>query len=607
MNKFEFYFGQPVTDDELNEAFNSYATAIEQFVQDFSYYGLAVGGEITQNSSPNMSVLVNGPCVAYDNAANRISFGTPQLLNCSVDENNQSTAVAGPSNEKWLAIFLKFVSTPSDPRVDDAGTTVFFRKVGSFQLRVVQGAEAPVGTAPRPPLRGDHVLLGDVKLIANQTSIINANISTTRTQMIYDVAGTPLAIKTKSLGNVIAAMVAAINGVNPSTQIVPAISGSPTPIVGGGSVTSAFTTVLNALNSLANLVATLPTSLVGLARLADTQTFGGQNTFNQKTTLNQTDLRDQLFQIVSDAGRALRSCADGPGADSVPGNKWKIIDELRAGTSVAGTQTMRVYTGDDGVTNGFYVIAINAIWNKALQRWDKRDNALAAAALLFTYERIRISIVAVGTNTFNDWPINMPAGLASDWKGIHVVGDAVVNGNLYAPEGRFSVRAVAPEFAYSTPYPATTDPVYLDGALNTIFSTILGPGVWALDDAVSTAWFPLKIPRGVTPGSLRISFYQHTTDPAVFQIASRSVDFSPTGIGGVVSAGIVMTDIPGSSVTGPDDVIERHHVRSISLAAITFDHTIEYYVKWTPGDAGDYVNGMACIGTQAVIARTGLV
>lgn len=217
MNKFTTYFGQIITDTELNEILGELTGGIERFVQDFGYAGIAAGAAVTQHTPNNLTVDVGGPAIVYDQLAQRMSFGSAQVVNCALDENGASTAVAGGSNEKYLSIFIKFVGTPSDPRTDDLGATVYFRTVASFQLRVAQGAEAPLGTATRVALRGDQILLADVKLVNAQTAIVNANVSTTRTQTIYDLTGSPLAIKAKGLIDVLQQVVTQFNSLSTGT------------------------------------------------------------------------------------------------------------------------------------------------------------------------------------------------------------------------------------------------------------------------------------------------------------------------------------------------------------------------------------------------------
>jgi hypothetical protein len=210
-NRFHTYFGQIVTPSELNEIFESLFSGIDQFVQDFGFSGVAVGAVATQHTPPNLTVDVSGPAVVYDQMANRMTFGSPVVVNCTLDENGSSTSVVGGSNQKWLSLFIEFTTTPSDPRTDELGATVYYRNVTGYRINVVQGAEAPIGTPTRPALRGDQILLADVLLGFSPASIVNADISTTRTQVIYDLTGSPNSIRARSLEDVLQSMLGTIN------------------------------------------------------------------------------------------------------------------------------------------------------------------------------------------------------------------------------------------------------------------------------------------------------------------------------------------------------------------------------------------------------------
>jgi len=211
MNRKDFFFRQKVTEAELDAAFDDVEQAFKAFVQGFNYVGVALGADVTEAAVPNLTVDASGPAIIYDQTQERIGWTTTQNVNVAVDENGVSTAVAAAPNEKWVSIFAKFKRDLQDPRVDGNSDTVFHERNESFEINVAQGAEAPIGTATRPGLRGDQILLADVLLTFGQTTVLNADISTTRTEVIYDLTGSPLAIQEKGLQAVLQAMVDQIN------------------------------------------------------------------------------------------------------------------------------------------------------------------------------------------------------------------------------------------------------------------------------------------------------------------------------------------------------------------------------------------------------------
>lgn len=443
MNKFETYFGQIITSDELNEIFASFSTAIEKFILDYGYKGIAVGAELAQNTTPNMSVLVGGPAAIYDQAGNRITWSSPVNVNLALDENNVSTAVTSAGQERWVSVFVKFVSTPSDPREDDLGTTVYFRKLAGYEFKIVAGAVAPTNTAPRPPLRADQILIGDVKVRVGQTAVITADIDSSRAQTVFDLTGTPLSIKGRGIQQVLQSMLNALNSVTvgPDTIIVPAIPGTPDSLVQATlrQDLAALLALINALKirvgSAEGEIDGVQTDLTGVARLAGANTFTNTNTF-----LGANNFVDLLFVQNVDCDRALLGTSRVPTEHpSKPTNKWKKLLEFKFGSSAAGGQYIRIYTGSDGSAHGCFVVPTNASWNVSTQVWEKRDNALPSTALIWAYNRLHIvtepSTSNGGRATFADWETSLPTQATPSERGLGVNGDVIVDGFLHASRG----------------------------------------------------------------------------------------------------------------------------------------------------------------------------
>jgi hypothetical protein len=227
MNKNNWYFRQKVSEGELDSAFNSVELAIENFVQSFQYVGIGIGADVTQAVVPNLTVLASGPAIIYDQNFKKIAWAPNISINCALDENGSSTAVTLGGQEKWLSIFAEFQTVQSDPRVDGNGNTVFFAVTESYRINVAQGAQAAIGVATRPPLRASQILLADVRLINLQTQILNADIdkapsATSRTQVIYDITGSPLILKTRSVQDALSSMLAAVNNITTNAALLAA-------------------------------------------------------------------------------------------------------------------------------------------------------------------------------------------------------------------------------------------------------------------------------------------------------------------------------------------------------------------------------------------------
>jgi len=214
MLRYDFYYGQKVRESELDDAFDAVEDALAVFLQGFGLNGILNGADVTEhNPTPNFTVDVSGPALVYDQLAQKIAWATTENVDCTVDENGTATAVSTSGNEKYLSIFAEFVRDASDPRTDRNGATVFFVNAESYAINVVQGVEAPTGTAVKPSLRSDQVLLGDVLITYGMTQIQNSDIDLDRAEYPYDITGSPFSVKEKNLLDVLQAMLDEYNGI----------------------------------------------------------------------------------------------------------------------------------------------------------------------------------------------------------------------------------------------------------------------------------------------------------------------------------------------------------------------------------------------------------
>ena len=210
MNRKDFYYRQPVTADELDGAFDDVDNGIRDVVQGLGLVGIVAGGGVAESSPQGMSVVVEGPTVAFDSDGQHIYVATDQEVDLSVDEDGASTTIGTPSNERWLSIFLAFDRSLSDTRIDGNGTPVFFVRGESYQIHVVQGAEAGSGLATRPSLRADEVLLADVLITQGDGTVANADINTDRRQRAFVTSGG--SVNSRTLPEALQALETAITG-----------------------------------------------------------------------------------------------------------------------------------------------------------------------------------------------------------------------------------------------------------------------------------------------------------------------------------------------------------------------------------------------------------
>lgn len=583
-NKYHTYFGQIITNSELNEIFDSLFVEVDRFIQDFGYRGIVTGGNVAQHSPTNLSVDIDGPTIVYDQEANRMAFASLTNVPLSLDENGAATPVVGSLNEKWLSLFMEFVSTPTDPRTDDLGDTVYFKDVESYRINVVQGSEAAIGTPTKPALRADQILIADVLLGYGVTSIVNAKISDARSEVAYDLTGTPLAVRSKNFTEVLQQFLDALNDgltaiatLDVDDMIADALTGSPTSIP-SGNMHGILQTMLNAVNtartnadnaqtsantaqSTANSAQSAVTTLDGLAgKKAVANIWTATQTFD----FNECDDSHPVRKVT-------KTAADHP---SSAGNKWKLIDRL----TLANGRIVRYFSGAGATSN--WCITHNASWDPAsgAQTWSKDNTASESNILRCVEGELHYYGRNSGAGTWTD----------SQWdaqqRGVLYVGDTVAAKLLLANSFEFE-----PDLTF-------TDPVPFAGAWGDIISSSLFGGALLFSSAPGTITIPLRVRRGVVGGNLRIAFSQGSATPIDFEIFQRVVNYSAAGIHSFVTTGLAVS---GSASPG-------YQLKSLLISGFSFDPSEEYVITCSGHDAADLIQGMRVIGNVAQTVSYGL-
>lgn len=188
-NRRNYYFRQQVTEAELDDGFAQLELADRDIAIDHALTGIVRGLVASEHSPQNVSIDITAGCL-YDQAGQRVEVPSLQNLSLAVDRYAVSTDVATPGNEKWLSVWCNFNRAQSDARVDGNSNTVYFVNDESFEFIVEQGSEAAIGNAVRPSLKADMILICDVRRVNADTTIANADISTTRRESAYVLSGT---------------------------------------------------------------------------------------------------------------------------------------------------------------------------------------------------------------------------------------------------------------------------------------------------------------------------------------------------------------------------------------------------------------------------------
>lgn len=217
--RYDFYFRQPVTESEMDGAFDGLEQADFAFAIDNIFTGIVSGLEVSEASPPDLTVDVSGPGVAYDNDGQRIAVATTQNVDMSEDDGGTPTTVTTSGNTKVVSLFIQFERELSDPRTDGYSATVYFQRDESYSFSVIQGAEAVIGSEIPPALDPDKILLADIRLEYGTTQILDSHTvgaydqidMTTRREDAFKFAGTPVSITEGTAFEAIGALLVALN------------------------------------------------------------------------------------------------------------------------------------------------------------------------------------------------------------------------------------------------------------------------------------------------------------------------------------------------------------------------------------------------------------
>lgn len=171
-NQKRWYYGQLVYESDLNEAFRDLEIGSNNILVDQGLVGVLRGFTVGQQPTPNMSVIVEGSSVAYDQQGRRCFLPTPETVDLSQDSDGVPTAVINPGNVKWLTIFVQFERQLSDLVPDDNNNLVYFREDEGMKFVVVQGPEAALGSETRPAKLDNGLLIADVLIEHGTTAIL---------------------------------------------------------------------------------------------------------------------------------------------------------------------------------------------------------------------------------------------------------------------------------------------------------------------------------------------------------------------------------------------------------------------------------------------------
>lgn len=343
-NRRDYYFRQKVTEAELDAGFEGLEAADRAIAVDIGFYGVAAGMAVSQKSgTPNLTVDVSGPGVAYSKAGERIFFSGLQNVNLAADDAAVNTAVAAPGNSRVVSLFVEFDRLLSDPRIDGNSVTVFFQRNESFAFSVVAGAEATTGLEAPPALDPNKILLADITLAYGQTQILNSHVSTARREALLAVLASPIYIFAGTVKEAFSQLLEALNNHvtgaanrHPASQIDYGGSGNWANAVAGIAAGTVEASIDAVVAALAATVTTGGGDRIGQRAL--TATWAGGGTFTAGTVWSH------INKIVSDlaAGAGAAKIGTTPAGDISASTVQTALDELdndklaKAGGTVTG-------------------------------------------------------------------------------------------------------------------------------------------------------------------------------------------------------------------------------------------------------------------------------
>lgn len=177
MDRRDWFFGQKVTEGELQGSQDAVEDATRRLQFDMSFEGIAQGLVATEAGAPNLTVEVSAG-VAYNSLGERCQHPTAVIVDVSKDYLGVSTTITqGAGFEAILGVSIGFARLEDDDRIDDNDNPLFFESNEYFVYRVTKGAETNTPPAVSPPLEAGFVRVCDVRLVHGASAITNAYIT----------------------------------------------------------------------------------------------------------------------------------------------------------------------------------------------------------------------------------------------------------------------------------------------------------------------------------------------------------------------------------------------------------------------------------------------
>ncbi len=190
MNKRDWFFLQNISQAEMDDIFDDVEAFVESRRKARAGFGIEIGATVTLSSFATPVITIN-PGAFTDKNGKHLRLVGSTVQDIDTATGGASTVVAGGGNERYVSVFFRIGPILSDPRTDGNGVSVDFIQddglneddsvAGEGKLFVTVGAEAGAGSAVRPPLDADAVLVADF-LRTNGSTVVTTDIVRTEYQ-----------------------------------------------------------------------------------------------------------------------------------------------------------------------------------------------------------------------------------------------------------------------------------------------------------------------------------------------------------------------------------------------------------------------------------------
>lgn len=213
MNKISWYYKQSVAYADMRYQGDSADASIKNAIKESEQpFGVVSGYEVTPGTGLNLTVGTT-TSVAYDRQGRRMTpTTTPLTQSIAATTAGGSTAVSTGGNERWVSVFAKYGRKYTDAATDGSSNAVrktvtecinslgdsshpdgaydatVCKEAGVDKFYITVGAEAPIGTAVRPSLETEGVLVVDVHLVNGQGTIATGDLFFDRRQRLLPMS-----------------------------------------------------------------------------------------------------------------------------------------------------------------------------------------------------------------------------------------------------------------------------------------------------------------------------------------------------------------------------------------------------------------------------------